>query len=139
MPTGRTTAFGGGVFAEADVRRAGDTEWANLTGLGPGHPLISPGGLEGGTGFSTASERRIVTTPQGQQGPADTGGVMAVPDGAVAGLNRLDSWRDLFNVKGSPMPWLLLITLGVLVFAQLSIKARAGAFGRQATAAAALG
>jgi hypothetical protein len=128
---GRETSAGGGVLAAADVRGGGDMEWAQLTGIKPGHPLISP--------HENRNENRMVTTPAGQSGPAGTGGVMATPDGAIPGLNQLDDWRDLFNFKGSPMPWLLLIALGILFFAQASIKARAGAFGRSASASAALG
>lgn len=136
MATGRGTSENGGVFAAADVRGGGDMSWAALTGLSPGHPLISAGGLEGVRGYGNT--QRMVTTPAGQAGAA-TGGVMATPDGAAHGLAQIDSWRDLFNFKGSPTPWIFLIALGILVFAQLSIKARAGAFGRSASASAALG
>jgi hypothetical protein len=134
---GRGTSANGGVMAAADVRGGGEMEWASLTGIHPGHPLVSPGGLEGVQGYGD-SQRRIVTTSAGQAGAA-TGGVMATPDGAAHGLAQLDSWRDIYNFKGSPTPWIFLIALGILIFAQLSIKARAGAFGRSASASAALG
>jgi hypothetical protein len=140
MATGRETSAGGGVFAAADVRGGGDMEWSSLIGIHPGDPLVSGGG---GTmpGFDPDyGGHRIVTLPSGQSGAAGTGGLTATPDNesrhAVA---MIDDWRDLFNFSGSPMPWMLLIALGILFFAHASIKARAGAFGRQATASAALG
>jgi hypothetical protein len=136
MAMGRETSGNGGVMSAADVRGGGEMEWASLTGIHPGHPLVSPRGREGEQGYGNS--QRIVTTSAGQAGAA-TGGVMATPDGAVHGLNQLDDWRDAFNFKGSPTPWIMLTAIGVLVFAQLSIKARAGAFGKQASVGAALG
>lgn len=136
MPTGRETGEGGGVLAPPDVRGAGEMAWGSIVGIHPGHPLISESGPLGADNIS-GSHNRIVTTPQGQSGPA--GGVIATPNEyALEGMKHLDDWRDLFNFKGSPMPWLLLIALGVLVFAHASVAARAGAFGRTASARAAL-
>jgi hypothetical protein len=92
--------------------------------------------------FNIASENsRIVTTPAGQSGAASTGGLASSPtnDFAAEGIKQLDDWRDLFNFKGSPMPWLLLLALGVVLFAHASVQARAGAFGRKAAVGAALG
>jgi hypothetical protein len=138
MPTGRETSEGGGVLSSADVRGAGTTEWANLIGIGPDHPLVSSEGT--GPYLINGNYSRIVTTPAGQSGSASEGGLAAVPDGMGRdGLKHLDSWRDLFNFKGSPMPWLLLVALGVLFFAHASIQARAGAFGKNAAAGAAFG
>jgi hypothetical protein len=109
MPTGRETSEGGGVLSSADVRGAGTTEWANLIGIGPDHPLVSSEGT--GPYLINGNYSRIVTTPAGQSGSASEGGLAAVPDGMGRdGLKHLDSWRDLFNFKGSPMPWLLLVT-----------------------------
>ena len=37
-----------------------------------------------------------------------------------------DSWRDIYNLKGSPMPWLLLLALMMLGFMQFRLSGRAG-------------
>lgn len=140
MATGLDPAYGGAVIAAADVRGAGRTEWASLIGVPAGHPLVSSGGGVMPGVDPDFPNRRIVTLPEGQSGSAATGGLAATPDAMGAGgMALIDDWRDLFNLSGSPMPWLLMIALGILLFAQMSIKARAGAFGRQATASAALG
>lgn len=135
MAIGRETSESGGVIAPVDVRGAGNMEWASVVGIPPHHPLISEGDAMGEFNIA-ANHSRIVTTPAGQAGPAG-GGLIATPD-AMPALNQLDDWRDLFNFKGSPAPWLLLIALGVLVFAHASVQARAGAFGKTASARAAL-
>lgn len=132
MATGRETSESGGVLSPADVRGAGSLSWSEVAGVHPGHPLVRDGNT---LGWDT--NRRIVTTPEGQAGPA-TGGVLATPDGQAPGVAHIDDWRDLLNFKGSPIPWLLLIALGVLTFAHASVQARAGAFGRTASARAAL-
>lgn len=134
MATGREPSETGGVLAPADVRGAGSLSWSEVAGVTPGHPLVRDGNT---LGWDT--NRRMVTTPEGQSGPA-TGGLLATPDGSdnPPGLDLIDDWRDIFNFKGSPIPWLLLIAIGVLAFANASVQARAGAFGRTASARAAL-
>lgn len=139
MATGRQTSATGGVIDAADVRGAGDAEWANLTGISPDHPLVGGGS---NMPYNIVSENsRIVTTPAGQSGAASTGGLASSPTNSFAaeGIKQLDDWRDLFNFKGSPMPWLLILALAVLFFAHASVQARAGAFGRKASVGAALG
>lgn len=134
MAIGREPSERGGVLAPVDVQGAGSLSWAEVAGVRPSSPLVSDGNQLGWD-----VNPRIVTTPRGQAGPA-TGGLIATPDGAGVdnGLAQLDDWRDLFNFKGSPVPWILLISLGVLTFAHASVQARAGAFGKTASARAAL-
>lgn len=139
MATGRQTSYTGGVVDAADVRGAGDAEWANLIGVAPDHPLVGGGSA---MPYNIVSENsRIVTTPAGQSGAASTGGLASSPANTYAaeGIRQLDDWRDLFNFKGSPMPWILILALGVVLFAHASVQARAGAFGRKASAGAAFG
>jgi hypothetical protein len=134
VATGREPSERGGVLAPVDVRGAGGLSWAEVAGVNAGHPLVRDGNT---LGWDT--NRRVVTTPEGQAGPA-TGGLIATPDGAgeFPGLAAIDDWRDIINFKGSPVPWILLIALGVLTFAHASVQARAGAFGKTASARAAL-
>lgn len=125
-------AEGGGIMAPADVRGAGAMEWATISGLSPTNPLVGGPDWQG-PGFDVdRGHKRIVTTPEGQLGPA-TDGIMATPDGPALAL--LDDWRDLFNFRGSPMPWLLLFALVFLGLMQFRVQARAGS----ARASAALG
>lgn len=138
MAIGRSTSRGGGVISEADVRGAGDMEWSNLIGVRPDHPLVAGSGPGSYSGAIVSENSRIVTTPAGQSGAASAGGLAATPDGyAAAGLKHLDDWRDLFNLKGSPAPWILLVAIAVIFFAHASVQARAGAFGKSASAKAA--
>lgn len=140
MAIGRATSRGGGVLSEADVRGAGEMEWATLIGVRPDHPLVGGTGPGSYAGTIVQENSRIVTTPAGQSGAATAGGLAATPDGyAAAGIKHLDDWRDLFNFKGSPAPWMLLIALAIVFFAHASVQARAGVFGKKATATAALG
>jgi hypothetical protein len=140
MAIGRQTSRGGGVIDEADVRGAGDMEWSNLVGINPDHPLVGGSTAASPLPYNIVSESsRIVTTPAGQAGAATAGGLAATPDAFTGSLKHLDDWRDLFNFKGSPMPWLLLLCVGVVLFAHASIQARAGAFGKKAAATAAFG
>ncbi|MFL5901241.1 MAG: hypothetical protein ACJ75S_08600 [Solirubrobacterales bacterium] len=105
--------------------------------MSPTNPLASRSRTDYG-GFDPDHARgdRIVTTPEGQAGPA-TDGVMAGAD--LPGVAVLDSWHDLFNFKGSPMPWLLLLALLFLGFMQFRVDARARAGRTRASASAALG
>lgn len=113
-------------MAPPDVVGAGDMEWSSVSGISASHPLVGGPDVSGLGIFDVDRGRsRIVTTPQGQQGPA-SGGLAATPDGAGAGVALLDDWRDLLNFKGSPMPWLLLASLIVLGFMELRVQARAG-------------
>jgi hypothetical protein len=115
-----------GIAAPADVAGAGDFEWANTAGIPPTHPLV--GGPSWGEGepntILSAGHSRIVTTPEGAAGPAMAPGAMVS-----------EGWRDLFNFKGSPTPWLLVGALAVLGFMQFRVMTRVG----PAKASAALG
>jgi hypothetical protein len=107
-----------------------------MSGVSPANPIVSNSrsdyaGLDVDHGRS-----RIVTTPEGQAGPA-TGGAMAAPD--APGVALLDSWRDLLNFKGSPMPWLFILALLFLGFMQFRVDARARAGRGSVAASAALG
>lgn len=124
MATGQSS--GGGVVAPADVRGAGEFEWAAVSGIQPTHPLVGGPRVDGLSAFDVdRGGARIVTTPQGQMGPA-TGGLVATPDAAGSTVAVMDDWRDLLNWRGSPMPWLLLMALLMLGFMQFRVEARAG-------------
>lgn len=113
---------GGGLASETDVRGAGEYDWAQTSAMSPMNPLVGGPNVDGlGIYDVDRMGSRVVTTPLGNSGPAGDG-VMATPD--APGVELFDSWRDLFNLKGSPMPWLLLGSLIVLGLMQFRIQAR---------------
>jgi hypothetical protein len=117
-------SYSGGVMAPADVRGAGIQQWAETSGILPTNPVVGGPEYSGyGVGDADRGRARIVTTPEGQIGPA-TGGVMAPADAAA-----MANWRDLFNFRGSPMPWLLIAGLIVLGFMDFRVQARAKGVG----------
>jgi hypothetical protein len=124
-------------MAPTDVRDAGDIEWSVTSGISATNPIVSDTRTDYGGFDADHGRSRIVTTPEGQQGPAGAGAAMAAPD--APGVALLDSWRDLMNFKGSPMPWLLILAVLFLGFMQFRVDARARVGKRSAAASAALG
>lgn len=110
-----------GALAPADVAGAGEMEWGRMVGIDPGHPAV--GGPDVSGLYATDVDRgfsRVITTLPDAGGPA-TGQMAGAP-----GVHLLDDWRDLFNFKGSPMPWLLLFVLAMLGVMQLAVAGRVG-------------
>jgi hypothetical protein len=108
----------GGVMSPADVHFAGVDAWQRMTGMSPMSPLV--GGFGGGDGtlpYNVDGASRIVST--------GAAGSMSGVGGP--GVHLLDDWRDIYNFRGSPAPWLLLLILVMLGFMQLRVAARAGA------------
>lgn len=128
MGLGMTEASG--ALATPDVPHAGDLQWSTVSGIDAGHPVVT-GNRGGGLPFDPDAGfgSRMVSLPPAEAAAASGHTV----GGATASV--LDDWRDLFNFKGSPMPWLLLLSLAALGFVQLSLSGRAG----PARAAAAIG
>lgn len=116
-----------GAIAPADVRGAGEAEWQTVSGMSPGNPLVGGPRVAGLGAFDVDRGRGshpmpgMVTMP-GEGGAQPWTGAMA----GVPGVELLDDWKDLFNFRGSPMPWLLLLALAALGVAQLSISGRVG-------------
>lgn len=136
MPIGRSGSEGGGVIDPVDVRGAGPMEWASMSGISPDHPLVT-GGSE--MGFNIQDRwSRVITQPYAQAGPAaDT---IASPEGVPSG-GGLGHWRDLFNLRGSAAPWLLIFLVVIFYLSHLRLKASgsAGGFGKHVRAGAELG
>ncbi|HUR85654.1 MAG TPA: hypothetical protein VMY78_09935 [Solirubrobacteraceae bacterium] len=112
-----------GAVAPADIG-AGESQWATVSGMNPGHPLVGGPHVSGLGAFDVDRSRSHIQTIPGAEG-----GGAAPWTGAMAGapgVELLDDWRDLFNFRGSPMPWLLLLALGALGVAQLSVSGRVG-------------
>jgi hypothetical protein len=120
MATG-TLYQSGGVAAPSDVPYAGADEWSRMSGMSPLSPLVGGPGVPGGAPVMqyTVGEKgsRMVTNGTVGSTAMDPGG---------PGVALLDSWRDVFNFRGSPVPWLLLFSLIMLGLMQLRVSARAG-------------
>jgi hypothetical protein len=107
----------GGLMAPADVPYAGASEWERLTGVTAMSPLVGGPGLTGsGMPYNVDGARsRIVSNDAATVDP------MHGP-----GVDVLDTWRDVFNFRGSPVPWLLIGILIIVGFMHLRVEARAG-------------
>lgn len=125
MATGLTEFSGG--LATPDVIGGGEADWARLAGMPPSHPMVggSPVAGLGQYDVDRARSRTGVVSSlpasEGGGSPAWTGSMAGVP-----GAEIFDDWRDLFNFRGSPMPWLLLFALSALGLMQLAVSGRLG-------------
>jgi hypothetical protein len=105
----------GGVFSWPDVPELGYETWSSMTSVEPGHPLVGGSG-PGSLGYGPAHGMRQVALAQ----PAPA-------QGAAAGSPASANWRELFNLKGNPLPWVLLAA--ILYLGLMHIHVRAGATG----------
>jgi len=129
---GREASERGGVIDAPDVRGAGSMEWGSMVGVSPDHALVGAG--DRGE-FISDRWSRFVTRPAAQAGPAaDT---IATPEGMPS---HVGSWRDVFNLKGSPLPWVLIFLVVIFYLSHLKLRAsgEVGGFGKHVRAGAAL-
>lgn len=134
MPTGLSGGERGGVIDPVDLQGAGNMEWSQMVGVPANSPLVA-GGSEMGPDNIEQRWSRVITQPTALSGPAaDT---IATPDGGTTGLGH---WTDIFNFKGSAVPYLLLLLVAIVYFSHLKLAARgsAGGFGKHVSAGAAL-
>lgn len=102
-----------GVFSYPLVADAGYADWATMSGASPAHPLV--GGSAGAVGYGG-----------GQRSVA-----LAAPDPTAAvqgGAPTAAHWSQLFNLRGNPTGWVLL--LAILYLGLSSIHLSAGVSGR---------
>lgn len=125
MATGLTEFSGG--FATPDVPGGGEADWTRLAGLPPTHPMVGGPDVAGLGQYDV--DRGRSRTGAITSLPASEGGGTATWTGSLAGVpgaEIFDDWRDLFNFRGSPMPWLLMFALAALGLMQLAISGRLG-------------
>lgn len=134
MATGLSGSEHGGVIDPVDLRGAGSMDWTEMVGVDPGHALVGAG-AESGYNVEQNPWGRVVTTQDALAGPA--GDTIATPDG---GTTSLGHWTDVFNLRGSVVPWLLILLVAILYFSHLKLSARgsAGGFGKHVSAGAKL-
>jgi hypothetical protein len=97
---------------------AGASQWEAMSGVSPMSPAVGGPGLDGSGShlpYNVDGARSRIVSNDAQ--------VNIAP---AAGAHLMDDWRDVFNWKGSPIPWLLLLTLVMVGFAQFRVQARAG-------------
>lgn len=108
---GMETQPGGGVMAPPPVGGLGYADWATMTGMSPGSPLV--GGQAGQPGYE-AGQRQVAI------------GESPVLLGPAAGSPASANWRELFNLRGNPIGWVCLAAIAYLGLTHLSIRANAG-------------
>lgn len=98
----------------------GRMDWTAMAGVDAASPMVGGRFVEGLNSRDVDRGRSvIVSTPNA--GASASGAGAGAP-----GVALMDDWRDLFNFSGSPMPWLLLLSLAMLGFAQFAVSARVG-------------
>lgn len=110
-------------MAPADVPGAGDMEWASVAGVPPGNPLIS-GAARPGSGFGSGIDpdlsRSLIVTQDA------TGGVRPGQAQGAGLSDAFDDWRDLFDFKNSPVPYVVLGFLVMIGFMAARLEVRGG-------------
>lgn len=109
------------VIDPTDVRGAGFDEWAAMTGVRAGSPLLGGAGFAGYPGMAGAPDLGSFTTV--------VDGTPAMPGGAPASQParaRWNDWRELFDPH-SPALWLLIFTIFATSLVHFRIQ---GALGR---------
>jgi hypothetical protein len=107
MATGQLQ--GGGVFAWPDVPETGYESWASMTSMQPGHPLV--GGSAGSPGYGAGTRQVAVAAPM---------------TAAASGSPTAASWKELGNLTGNPVGWVLIALLLYMVLTHLHLRAGAG-------------
>ena len=103
---------GGGVFALPDVPSLGQETWADMAGVHPNDPLV---GGRGAQGIVVNNAYRQVA--------------LGAPDpsaGAASGAPMSGNWREIFNLKGNPVGWVLIASIIYLGLAHISLQGRLG-------------
>jgi hypothetical protein len=107
------------VLAPADVAGGGDIEWATVAGVPSGHPLLRGEGRAGGSPGVDVDRPRglIVSTNVDPPRPgANMGGAADV----------FDDWRDLFDFRNSPVPYVVVGFLAMIGLVAFRVEARGG-------------
>lgn len=118
MPAGMIPARGPIVAPASNDQ--GRMTWQEMAGMDAADPRVGGRYVEGLHSLDADKGRSVVVSLPNATAPATGAGV------GTPGVALLDDWRDLFNFGGSPMPWLLLLTLAMLGFAQFAVSARVG-------------
>jgi hypothetical protein len=95
MAYGLSPSANGGVMSSPSVPGLGQDQWAMMSGANPSNALI--GGYAGSPGY-LGGQRKIATSPNATAAVA-------------AGQPGTQSWSQLFNLKGNPIGWILILLL----------------------------
>ena len=104
-----------GVFAVPNDQDVGYDDWATMSGMQPGHPLV--GGYSGSPGYGGG--QRQVAVADG----SSTAGLAQVAAGSPARQN----WTELFNLKGNPVGWVCIFAILYLGLMHIHVRAGGGA------------
>jgi hypothetical protein len=111
MGIGLDTSATGGVMSVPQVPGLGDDQWAAMSGMHPGHPLV--GGYAGSPGFGT-TRARVASIPN-------------QPAAIASGNPSYQHWSQLFNLKNNPIGWVLILLLAYLAMHHFSGSASVSA------------
>jgi hypothetical protein len=95
-----------------DVRDAGFDAWGAMTGTPAWDPRLT------GASAGPTMGLRVPITQQNDPAPV-----------AGAGAELLDDWRDIFNWRNSPAPWVLLAIVVAVGLVHVSVHTRVGKAG----------
>jgi hypothetical protein len=101
----------GGLWDAPDVADQGYQDWASMSGMQPGHPLV--GGTAGTAGYG-GGQRQVAVASQDP--------TAAAVNAAAAAPN----WRQLFNLKGNPISWVAIASIAYLGLSHLSARGQLG-------------
>lgn len=110
MAFGVSNNSGGGVMDWPAVPDLGYADWAGMSGMQPGHPLV--GGTAGAPGYG-GGQRQVAVADPGQAAMAQV----------AAGSPARANWSELFNLKGNPIGWVLLAAIAYLGLMHVHVNA----------------
>lgn len=116
----------GGTFAVPEVPGLGTETWAMMGGVDPGSPLVGGRGPRGGPTADFAYRQVALGAPDASAG-------------AAAGAPMAANWREIFNLKGNPVGWVLLAAIAYLGLSHISLHGSARAGKARASAAVGTG
>lgn len=113
----------GPMFSVPDVGSLGAQTWAGMSGVHPSSPLVGGRGAPSG---GVDADFHFSRTSIAGAGDASVGAATGAPMSA--------NWREIFNLQGNPVGWVMIAAIIYLGLAHVTLhgsgsfgKARAGA------------
>jgi hypothetical protein len=104
----------GGLLVSPSVATLGVADWAGMSSMQPGHPLV--GGSAGRPGYEGGQRQVVVSDPS-----------QAAMSSLAGGAPARGNWSEIFNLKGNPIGWVLIAS--ILYLGLMHIHVNAGVSG----------